>query len=55
MFDDGLLRASELFVAEHVLQDGMGGDCAEGTRWTKDALNLIAASAFRISLEANLV
>jgi hypothetical protein len=25
MFDDGLLGASELFVTEDVLQDGMGG------------------------------
>jgi hypothetical protein len=28
MFDDGLLRAAELFVAEDVLQHGMGrGSC----------------------------
>ena len=52
MFDDGLLRAAELFVAEDVLQHGMGGEGAEetGRRAKRQAntLNLIAGSALHI-------
>ena len=46
MFDDGLLRAAELLVAEDVLQHGMGrGQRGGQTRGQANTLKLIAASA----------
>ena len=49
MFDDGLLRAAELLVAKHVLQDGGRETVLKVRGWTRIALILIVAGAYLIS------